>query len=96
MRPLSGGDPALVERSLSNVDRQSPIGQSIRAMRQACRTFLDRTSPLTRDHGHMNFDQLPPPEQWRFATALAELRVVFGVFSHSYRSHTGLMSRSSW
>jgi hypothetical protein len=69
----------LLNDSLSNVDRQSPIGQSIRAMREACRTFLDRTNPLARDHGHVNFHQLPPSEQWRFATALAELRVVFGV-----------------
>ena len=69
----------LLNDSLANVDRQSPIGQSIRAMREACRMFLDRTNPLARDHGHMSFDQLPPSEQWRLATALAELRVVFGV-----------------
>jgi hypothetical protein len=69
----------LLNDSLSDVDRQAPIGLAIRAMRDACRTFLDRTNVLARDHGHMGFQQLPPSEQWRLATALAELRAVFGV-----------------
>jgi hypothetical protein len=68
----------LLNDSLSDVKRQSLIGQSIRAMRAACRTFLDRINPLATDHGHMNFHQLPLEERWRFDSALAELRVVFG------------------
>lgn len=63
---------------LSSADVDHEIDESLRAMRGACRKFLDTVSKndgeivrLSMSHGHW--------ASWRFYPALGEMRGVFGV-----------------
>lgn len=68
----------LLSGELGKLDRSSELAESVRAMRAACRKFLDRVGTdgrntiLYANHpGHY--------ESWTFYSALGELRGTFGV-----------------
>jgi len=64
---------------LSQLDAESQLGSSLRAMRSACRKFLDQVQAeepdrivhFVRHRGHS--------ASWHFMSALGELRGVFGL-----------------
>jgi hypothetical protein len=57
-------------QDLEDITKESPLGQSITAMRAACRKFLDETQK--NRSRHMGLGPL-------FMTCLGELRAIFGV-----------------
>jgi hypothetical protein len=68
----------LITSELGGLNDRSPLSNSLRAMRAACRKFLDHIQTSDRnlvphgwDHGHW--------ASWDFNAALGELRGVFGV-----------------
>lgn len=63
--------------ALGQCDRDSQLGQSLRAMRAACRAFLDTMGTLGMERHPFHY--LAPFEQWQLGTALGELRAVFGM-----------------
>lgn len=81
-----------IRRMLSNeigtLDEESPLADSLRAMRAACRKFLDTTQSDDRivrygsHHGHF--------ASWYFNGAVGELRGVFGVHLAQIAAQYGL------
>jgi len=63
--------------ALGEVDRDSQLGQSIRAMRAACRAYLDATQSMELET--TPYQRLGLWDQWQLGTALGSLRAVFGV-----------------
>ena len=72
---------------ISALDDKSELAASLRAMRAACRKFLDSLPHRSRS--------LPPMywaafDSWAFITALGELRGVFGVHLAKIAAQNGL------
>jgi len=63
--------------ALTEVDHSSQLGQSLAAMRGACRQFLDQVRSMRADGS--SFMSLPLFDQWLLGSALGELRAVFGI-----------------
>ncbi len=61
------------------------LSSSLRAMRAACRKFLDKSNGVGRHGGHWGYSS-----GWRFNSALGELRGVFGVHLAKLAAQHGL------
>ena len=73
-------------RELQAVDRDSPLSATLRALRAACRKFLDTVGPM--DH---RFSPIGNGYQdWVFIGALGELRGTFGIHIATVATSYGL------
>ena len=70
-------------QDLARVDRAGPLGQSLLAMRAACRKFLDEVQGMEDEMPLRRFPFLDDLGGMVFGSALGELRGVFGVHQPS-------------
>lgn len=73
---------AELTKFLARVDRESPLGESMRTMRAACRKFLTQSGPpgiSTRALASEVAQFSDPIVRWNLAADLGELRGVFGI-----------------
>jgi hypothetical protein len=64
---------------IGKLDPKSPLGQNLRAMRAACRKFLEDVDANRRERVILFANQHGHWASWKFYSALGELRGVFGV-----------------
>ena len=69
---------SFLTNEISSIDSNSELSSSLRAMRSACRKFLDTVNDRNGDITHFGF-QRAHWASWRFLPALGELRGVFGI-----------------
>ena len=82
------GIRATLSEALSELDAQSQLAQSLRAMRAACRKFLDTVGA---DPRVIEFGASPGHfASWQFTGAVGELRGVFGLHLAQVAASHGL------
>jgi Family of unknown function (DUF6650) len=74
---------AELTKTLSRVDRESPLSESVRAMRAACRKFLTQAVPphnaSREDYARTGAQISDPVGRGNLTADLGELRGIFGV-----------------
>jgi hypothetical protein len=71
---------------LQGLDRDTPLAATLRALRAACRKFLDTIGPLDHRYGPIDHGY----HGWVFITALGELRGSFGIHLATLATSYGL------